>query len=45
MRNDPFFKSVQKNLTDLIKFTNKEENSNSVRAIKEPESALKKRVL
>lgn len=46
MRNDPFFKSVQKNLTDMFRVGDKEEQSNSRKTSKEePSSEVKKKVL
>ena len=47
MRNDPFFKSVQTNLSSMLKFQPKDkdnENSNS-QPVQEAGSAVKKKVL
>lgn len=47
MRNDPFFKSVQKNLSEMMRIGQKEDASNSKKPVKEeqPESAVKKKIL
>ncbi len=44
MRNDPFFKTVQKNLTEMLKMAPKEDSSNSKAKIEEPPSAVKKKI-
>jgi hypothetical protein len=35
MRNDPFFKTVQKNLTDMLKMGEKDDTSVSRKSIKD----------
>lgn len=35
MRNDPFFKSVQKNLSEMMRIGQKEDASNSKKPVKE----------
>lgn len=46
-RNDPFFKPVQKNLTEMLKLTTSKEDSNTATRPTKPEngSAIKKRIV